>query len=348
MHRDIKPSNILVNADGRIKISDFGIARIDSSTLTQVGEIMGSPGYMAPEQFLGTEIDACSDIYSVGIIAYELLVGKRPFAGSNPEIMRAVLNDRPANPSATNPQISAQLDWAVQKALAKNKPDRFQSAREFSEAFLKGIEASIRTPCPKPEPDALSEVTTQRIDDNLIQAARLLAGLELQGRRLPAARRLPRRRRPPAPAPDAAPAPAPAKKPRIVFVDDEERILNALKSIFRANYHVFTATNGAQALEFIKKFSVHVVVSDQRMPGMTGVQVLRQLKEAAPNTVRILLTGYSDLASIVGSINEGEVFRFVSKPWDNQEIQRIVGDAVAIAIELQEAAAAPAGRPSRR
>jgi serine/threonine-protein kinase len=74
---------------------------------------------------------------------------------------------------------------------------------------------------------------------------------------------------------------------------------------------------------------------------MTGVQLLRQLKEAAPNTVRILLTGYSDLASIVGSINEGEVFRFISKPWDNQEIQRVVAEAVAIATELQEAAAAP-------
>ena len=122
---------------------------------------------------------------------------------------------------------------------------------------------------------------------------------------------------------------------------DLERILNALKSIFRSSYHVFTATDGAQALEFIRKFGVHVVVSDQRMPGMTGVQVLRQLKDAAPNTVRILLTGYSDLASIVGSINEGEVFRFISKPWDNQEIQRVVAEAAAIATELQEAAAAP-------
>ncbi|HZM48238.1 MAG TPA: protein kinase [Burkholderiales bacterium] len=336
VHRDIKPSNLLVNADGRIKISDFGIARLDSSTLTQVGEIMGSPGYMAPEQFLGTEIDACSDIYSVGIIAYELLVGKRPFSGSNPEIMRAVLNDRPANPSMINPQISAQLDWAVHKSLAKEKSERFQSASEFSEAFLKGIEGSIRNTMPEPEPAALSEVTTQRIDTNLLQAARLLAGLPLEA---PPMR--------PVPPPDATPQPTPAptedtsKKPRIVFIDDEERILTALKSVFRANYHVFTATDGAQALDFIKKFGVHVVVSDQRMPGMTGVQVLRQLKEVAPNTVRILLTGYSDLASIVGSINEGEVFRFVSKPWNNQEIQKIVGDAVAIAMELQEAAAAP-------
>ena len=340
VHRDIKPSNLLVTADGHIKITDFGIARLDSSTLTQVGEIMGSPGYMGPEQFLGTEIDACSDIYAAGIIAYELLVGRRPFSGSNPEIMRAVLNDRPPNPSESVPQLSAQLDWAIQKALAKSKADRFQSAQEFCEAFLKGIEASIRNSMSEPQPDSLAEVKTQRIDENLIQAARLLAGLDLKV--------------PPAPAPGAAapaakadqgvPAPPPeadARKPRIVFIDDEERILNALKSIFRANYHVFTATDGAQALDFIKKFGVHVVVSDQRMPGMTGVQVLRQLKEAAPNTVRILLTGYSDLASIVGSINEGEVFRFISKPWDNQEIQRVVAEAVAIATELQQAAAAP-------
>src|SRR5262249_48046529 len=188
----------------------------------------------------------------------------------------------------------------------------------------------------------LSEVTTQRIDANLIQAARLLSGMEFKaptpsapGPGVP----------PPAAAAEpAAPTPEPApetKKPRIVFIDDEERILNALKSIFRASYHVFTATDGAQALEFIKRFGVHVVVSDQRMPGMTGVQVLRQLKEVAPNTVRILLTRYSYLPSIVGSINEGEVYRFISKPWDNQEIQRVVAEAVAIATELQQAAAAP-------
>jgi serine/threonine-protein kinase len=99
IHRDIKPSNILVNDDGRLKLTDFGIARIDSSTLTQVGEIMGSPGYMSPEQFLGTEIDARGDIYSVGIITYELLTGRRPFTGNNAEVMRQALNERPQNPS---------------------------------------------------------------------------------------------------------------------------------------------------------------------------------------------------------------------------------------------------------
>ncbi len=340
-HRDVKPSNILINDDGRIKLSDFGIARIESSTLTQVGEIMGSPGYMAPEQFLGTDVDASSDLYSVGIIAYELLVGKRPFLGNNAEILRAVLNDRPPNPSEINPKVSAQLDWAVQKALSKQKNDRFLAAREFSEAFIKGIEASIRQNLREPEAETLADVPTQLIDDNLIEAARLLAG----GQITPApAVSVPEPAFGAATTAVTAPTPAPnsAKKARILFVDDEERILTALRSVFRMNYHVFTATSGAQAMEFATKFRPHVVVSDQRMPEMTGVQMLRQIKEAAPNTVRILLTGYSDLASIVGSINEGEVFRFVSKPWDNQEIQRIVGEAVAIAIELAEAAERPA------
>jgi len=124
-----------------------------------------------------------------------------------------------------------------------------------------------------------------------------------------------------------------------LMVDDKERILNALKSIFRANYHVFTATDGAQALDFIKKFGVHVVVSDQRMPGMTGVELLREARKQSPRTVRLLLTGYSDLAAMVGSINDGEVFRFVKKPWDNDEIREILAEATALAIKARAATA---------
>jgi len=341
VHRDIKPSNILINDDGRIKLTDFGIARIDSSTLTQVGEIMGSPGYMSPEQFLGTDIDARSDIYSVGVIAYELLTNRRPFTGNNADVMRQVLNERPANPSEFNQKISVQLDWAVQKALAKKQADRFQTAKEFSEGFVKGIEASIRQSLREPAATAIVDEPTQRIDPKLMQAARMLAGLQ------PAKADMPTRPHGPAPVPvetPAAPAAAQAaggKKARLLFVDDEERILTALRSVFRGNYHVFTATNGAEALEFVRKFQPHVVVSDQRMPEMTGVELLRQVREAAPNTVRLLLTGYSDLASIVGSVNEGEVFRFVSKPWDNQDIQNTIGEAAAIALDLAETAATP-------
>jgi response regulator RpfG family c-di-GMP phosphodiesterase/tRNA A-37 threonylcarbamoyl transferase component Bud32 len=342
VHRDIKPSNILINDDGRLKLTDFGIARIDTSTLTQVGEIMGSPSYMSPEQFLGTEIDARSDIYSVGVIAYELLAGRRPFTGNNAEVMRQALSERPVNPSEHDAKISVQLDWAAQKALAKKQADRFQSAKEFADAFVKGIEASIRQAERQAAP-AIADQPTQRIDPKLVQAARMLAGM--QQAKIEDAPTQPAMAAP-APAAHAAEA-AGGNKARILFVDDEERILTALRSVFRANYHVFTATNGAEALEFVKKFQPHVVVSDQRMPEMTGVELLRQVKEAAPATVRLLLTGYSDLAAIVGSVNEGEVYRFVSKPWDNQEIQAIIGEAARIALELAETAATPPILPDR-
>jgi serine/threonine-protein kinase len=347
IHRDIKPSNILINDDGRLKLTDFGIARIDSSTLTQVGEIMGSPGYMSPEQFLGTDIDARGDVYSVGVIAYELLTARRPFIGNNAEVMRQALNERPASPSDFNPKISVQLDWAVHKALAKKREDRFQTAKEFSDAFVQGVDASLRQARREPAAHAATDEPTQRIDPKLVQAARMLAGL--QPTRADAPTQPPR-----TPAPEPPPAAASGtvetlggKKARILFVDDEERIVNALRSIFRANYHVFTATNGSEALEFVRKFQPHVIVSDQRMPQMTGVELLRRVKGLAPNTVRMLLTGYSDLAATVGSINDGEVFRFISKPWDNLEIQNIVADAAAIAIDLAATHASPPILPDR-
>lgn len=342
VHRDVKPSNILINDDGRIKISDFGIARLDTSTLTQVGEIMGSPGYMSPEQFIGSDIGASSDIYSAGVIAYELITGRKPFVGSNVEIMRQVINERPANPSDFNPKISVQLDWAVQKSLAKKPAERFANAREFADAFVKGIEASVRAAARDAPP--LEDAPTQKIDSNLLNAARALSALKPAPASPPETTGIPDAHTQAGGGPTQGvqgPFDSSGRTAKLLFVDDEERILSALRSIFRAQYRVFTATNGAEALEFASKFGVNVVVSDQRMPGMTGVELLRQVKEVAPNTVRILLTGYSDLAAIVGSINDGEVYRFISKPWDNQEIQKIIAEAAGIALELGAATAAP-------
>ena len=341
VHRDIKPSNLLINDDGRIKISDFGIAHIDTSSLTQVGEIMGSPGYMSPEQFTGDEPDARTDLYATGVIAFELLTGRKPFTGSNVEIMRQVIGERPPNPSQFNPQISAQLDWAAHKALAKKREERFQSAREFALAFVQGIAASVRA-AKNGATESSDDTPTQRLDPKLVSAARVIAGLNVPTRSAaPAAA---------AAGPGSSVAPVfdtGGKKAKLLFVDDEERILTALRSVFRNQYSVFTASSGPEAMEFMKRFNPHVVISDQRMPEMTGVEFLRQVKDIAPHTVRILLTGYSDLASIVGSINDGEVFRFVSKPWDNTEIQKTIGEAAAIALELADMATSPVILPEK-
>jgi serine/threonine-protein kinase len=111
-----------------------------------------------------------------------------------------------------------------------------------------------------------------------------------------------------------------------------------LRTLFRQDYNVTTATGGEAALEIVRRGGLHVVVSDQRMPGMTGVELLRKVRSIAPNAVRMLLTGYADLASLVGSINDGEIYRFVKKPWENDELRRDVADAVKVALAKANAA----------
>lgn len=120
----------------------------------------------------------------------------------------------------------------------------------------------------------------------------------------------------------------------ILFVDDEPHIVATLKSLFRAKYDVHTVTSGAEALEIVKRMPVHVIVSDQRMPELAGIDLLRQVKEIAPSTMRILLTGYADFAAIVGSVNNGEVYRYIYKPWNNKEIQETVHAAATVALEI--------------
>lgn len=138
-------------------------------------------------------------------------------------------------------------------------------------------------------------------------------------------------------------------KARVLFVDDEPRILNTMRMLFRGQYEVLVAESGALALELLKTRPVDVVVSDQRMPGMTGIEMLRQARELHPSAMRILLTGYSDLNAIIGSINEGEIFRFVNKPWFDEDLTATVARAVEAARATQavaevEARAEPAAR----
>ncbi|MEQ1439052.1 response regulator [Fontimonas sp. SYSU GA230001] len=120
-------------------------------------------------------------------------------------------------------------------------------------------------------------------------------------------------------------------KARVLFVDDEARILTTMRMLFRGQYEVFTANSGQEALELLKTQPVDVIVSDQRMPGMTGIELLRAARELNTHAMRILLTGYSDLNAIIGSINEGEIFRFINKPWSNEDLTTTVARAVTAA-----------------
>ena len=131
---------------------------------------------------------------------------------------------------------------------------------------------------------------------------------------------------------------------RVLFVDDEPRVLTTMRMLFRNQHELFFADSGQAALELLKTQPVDVIVSDQRMPGMTGIEMLRAARDLNPNAMRILLTGYSDLNAIVGSINEGEIFRFVNKPWNNEELTATVARAVSAA-RATAAAASNSGEP---
>lgn len=148
VHRDVKPANLLVTRDGRIKISDFGIARIESSTLTQTGAMLGTPSYMSPEQFRGETVDGRSDLFSAGVVLYQLLTGKRPFSGSTATVMQQVLNHTPVWPTQLNAALPAGIDGVLLRALSKDPRERFATAREFQRALSEALEGETGTAAP--------------------------------------------------------------------------------------------------------------------------------------------------------------------------------------------------------
>jgi eukaryotic-like serine/threonine-protein kinase len=139
-HRDIKPANIIMTTAGRLKVADFGIARIESTNLTQTHYMVGTPSHMAPEQFLGKPMDRRVDIYGAGVVLYQLLTGRAPFAGTTEALMYKVVNDMPQPPSTVEGvERPGWFDPIVAKALAKRPEDRYATAEEFKQALTAGV-----------------------------------------------------------------------------------------------------------------------------------------------------------------------------------------------------------------
>ncbi|HWJ44328.1 MAG: Stk1 family PASTA domain-containing Ser/Thr kinase [Thermoleophilia bacterium] len=150
VHRDIKPHNVIVDGEGRVKVMDFGIARAGAaSQMTEAGSIIGTAQYLSPEQARGAPVDQTSDLYSTGIVLYELLTGTVPFTGETPvEIAMKHLSQVPAPPSAHRPDVPRDLDYVALRALAKDPSDRYHSAEEMDsdlERIARGIGVSAET-----------------------------------------------------------------------------------------------------------------------------------------------------------------------------------------------------------
>jgi len=140
VHRDIKPANVMLLANGSVKVTDFGIARLDTVNLTQHGSMIGTPSYMSPEQFSGKEVDHRSDLFSCGVLLFELLTGEKPFPGTTmTEIMYKVLHEHPRELSDIDERMPQALNDIARKALARDPAERYQSAAELSHALARAL-----------------------------------------------------------------------------------------------------------------------------------------------------------------------------------------------------------------
>jgi serine/threonine-protein kinase len=143
VHRDLKPQNVIVDADGKALVTDFGIARAGVSEITQTGSVMGTPHYLSPEQAQGYEVSSVSDLYSIGVLLYEALTGRVPFEGESAvAVAMKQVSQAPQRPSSINPRVSPALDAVVMRALEKEPGQRFQSA----DAFIAALDQAMREP----------------------------------------------------------------------------------------------------------------------------------------------------------------------------------------------------------
>jgi predicted Ser/Thr protein kinase len=156
VHRDIKPGNVMIAKGGRVKLADFGIARIESSVMTQDGTMLGTPAYMSPEQLMAQTVDARSDIYSSGVMLYQLLTGERPFEGGLTAIIHKALNTVPPRPSEIAVTSPPSFDPVVARAMAKRPADRYPNADSFAQA----LRAAVASPAGVAEPPAPDDEAT--------------------------------------------------------------------------------------------------------------------------------------------------------------------------------------------
>jgi serine/threonine protein kinase len=175
-HRDIKPANLIIMDSGRIKVADFGIARIDTSQLTLTGVVMGSPGYMAPEQYTGGTVDRRADLFAAGVVMYQLLTGTHAFSGTTEQVAYKICHESPPPPSEVDPGRGwERYDAVIARALAKHPDERFATADAFLAAIREAFAAPV-SPTVSEETIILEPTVATAMFESSNPPARTLSG----------------------------------------------------------------------------------------------------------------------------------------------------------------------------
>ena len=300
VHRDIKPDNIVVGKRG-VKVLDFGIAKQITSTgqtptITQAGLIVGTPFYMSPEQALGRPVDVRSDLFSVGVVLYEALAGKRPFEGESvTETMMNIIMQEPLDVSHVVPKVPPSLAEIVNRALQKKPERRFGSAGEMLDALAKVDfkQAPAAKPAQKPP----------KVDSPTVA--------------LPS-------------APQPAETPIPGQ--RALIADDDPVTRYLIANILGQRRIAFDeAANGADAVKQLKAHEYTLVFLDLLMPRIDGWGVIDWLRRSKTKQPRIfIVTGVKDQSLSVA--DRELVSGVIYKPLNPTEVERVVQQSVSGAI----------------
>ena len=359
VHRDVKPDNIIV-AKRTVKVLDFGIAKqtnpgsMDSRTLTQGGMIVGTPYYMSPEQALGRAVDARSDIFSLGVVMYEAIAGKRPFDGESiTETMMNIIMHEPTDIAALCPTAPKEIADVVRLALQKKPEGRYSSAGEMIDALSRiSFEPRPVTPPPPRKSDAPTVAIHPAVAPKsapvpaAVPPSRLSPATHTPAPPAMPATPPPATARPAGPAPQQQPRPVPAPAPtpappppemmellagqRALIADDDPVARYLLGTVLTQNRIAFDeATNGADAVKALKAREYTLLFLDLLMPRVDGWGVIDYFRRVkSPKMPRVfIITGVRD--QTLSAADRDVVTGLLNKPLDPAEVARVIQKALA-------------------
>lgn len=295
VHRDLSPRNVLVSVDGDGKILDFGVAKATIAADDSEGvELKGKPGYLSPEQARLEPVDHRSDIYTLGILLWEMTTGRRLYPVHDALEALEVIGRRPIPGVSEGRAVPPGWEGVVRRALSADPAGRYQAARDLQ----LDIEEVARS-----AGHVLSNLSV------VATLAELFPELALDL--------------------DPGSDRGAARRRTVLVVDDEPDMVEMMARTLRRAYTVETAGSVAEAMEALGRSPFDVVVSDERMPGRRGIELLQHVARESPRTVRIMITAYASTDVMLSAINHGHVHRFVPKPFRPGDLLAVVDEALA-------------------